>query len=188
MAWRATVGLGTAGIGKGGLHSTVIADNPLGISIAKAGVDAEKALREIDANPALVNTHAMGHGSLKAAVDNLTFSLDGAVAGDSRRQQDANRVGARRAFRDGGDEGPAADVEAAAGFCAAAAGDAVAESGDAGARGAAVCGAAGDARDAYRKIILAGGRLSAEESRDPTAVEALQIVFERSPDLQRAYR
>jgi hypothetical protein len=36
-------------------------------------------------------------------------------------------------------------------------------------------------------IVKAGGRLSAEEQRDPAAVAALQSVFERDPDLRVAY-
>lgn len=43
------------------------------------------------------------------------------------------------------------------------------------------------ARDAYRVIINAGGRLSAEEEHDPAAAAALQGVFERDPDLRVAY-
>jgi hypothetical protein len=42
-------------------------------------------------------------------------------------------------------------------------------------------------RDACGVIIKAGGRLSAEEERDPAAVAALQDLFERDPDLRAAY-
>jgi hypothetical protein len=44
-----------------------------------------------------------------------------------------------------------------------------------------------DARDACSVIIKAGGRLSADEERDPAASAALQSVFERDRDLRSAY-
>jgi hypothetical protein len=44
-----------------------------------------------------------------------------------------------------------------------------------------------DDRDACSVIIKAGGRLSAEEERDPAAAAALQDVFHRDGSLQLAY-
>jgi hypothetical protein len=44
-----------------------------------------------------------------------------------------------------------------------------------------------NARDACNAIIKAGGRLSADEQRDPAASAALQGVFERDPDLRAFY-
>jgi hypothetical protein len=44
-----------------------------------------------------------------------------------------------------------------------------------------------NAGDVCSVIIKAGGRLSAEEERDPAPAAALQGVFERDPDLRAAY-
>jgi hypothetical protein len=37
-------------------------------------------------------------------------------------------------------------------------------------------------------LIKAGGRLSAEEQRDPAVTAALRDLFERDPDLRVAYK
>jgi hypothetical protein len=44
-----------------------------------------------------------------------------------------------------------------------------------------------NAADACSVIIKAGGRLSADEERDPAEAAALQGVFERDRDLRFAY-
>lgn len=44
-----------------------------------------------------------------------------------------------------------------------------------------------DAPDAITEVIKAGGRLSAEEERDPAAAAALEPVLARDLDLRRAY-
>ena len=44
-----------------------------------------------------------------------------------------------------------------------------------------------NANDVCGVIIKAGGRLSADEERDPAASGALQAVFERNPDLRATY-
>jgi hypothetical protein len=44
-----------------------------------------------------------------------------------------------------------------------------------------------DAPDAYTEVIKQGGRLSAEEERDPAAAPALEKVLARDFDLRRAY-
>jgi hypothetical protein len=97
-------GLGMAGIGKGGLHSqTYPENNPLADSILLAGQDVqlppgpaaavERALRDIDANPALLNFSVPGRGSpLNVALGNLIVSLDGTINGDIQRQHDLIRL------------------------------------------------------------------------------------------------
>jgi len=97
-------GLGMAGVGSGGLHSKTYPDhNPLVDSIALVGQDIqlapgpaaalEKALHEVDANPALVNLSVPAHGSpLNVALGNLSIRLDGTITGDSLRQQDRVRL------------------------------------------------------------------------------------------------
>jgi hypothetical protein len=44
-----------------------------------------------------------------------------------------------------------------------------------------------DQEDACRVIIRAGGRLSAEEARNPAAAAALKLLFERNRDLRPSY-
>lgn len=97
-------GLGMAGIGKGGLHSTVISQgNPVVDSIMLASQDiqpglapgeaVEKALHEIDANPALLSVSVPIRGTpLNAALSSLSISLDGTINGDRPRQQERIRM------------------------------------------------------------------------------------------------
>ncbi len=95
--------LGTAGIGNGGLHVTTYPNNRVLDSIALAcqdiqlppgrEVNLEKAMRDIDANPGLVNVTVPGHGSpLNVALNSLSVSLDGTFNGDARQQQDRVRL------------------------------------------------------------------------------------------------
>ena len=44
-----------------------------------------------------------------------------------------------------------------------------------------------NAMDVCSAVVNAGGRLSAEEERDPAAAAALQDVFERDADLRLTY-
>ena len=240
-------GLGTAGVGKGGLHSQTFPDhNPLVDSITLAGQDIqlapaaamEKALHEIDVNPTLVNLSVPGHGTpLNVALGNLSISLDGTINGDRQRQQDrirlvralvarGGRLNAaeatdlrktwtlRRALYDGpvstrsenplvwriikhdrGDSKPFNPLT-----------DKLPPRRDGPApfllredempllnrstrlHGTPLYAALLDnARDVCSVLIKAGGRLSADEERDPAAAAALQSVFERDGDLRSAY-
>ena len=102
ISWS-SFALGTAGIGKGGLHSTTYANNPVLDSISLAIQDVElppgraaaieKALHDIDANPTLVNLSIYPRGSpLNVALGGLSVSLDGTINGDRHRQQDRIRL------------------------------------------------------------------------------------------------
>jgi hypothetical protein len=240
--------LGSAGIGNGGLHVTTYPNNPVLDSIALATEDVqlppgpqatmEKALHEIDANPALVNVSIPGRGSpLNVAVSALIVSLDGTITGDPQRQQDRVRLVRalvahgghlsadeatdlrktwvlRRALYDGPvatatenplvwrivthDRGPTKPFNPFT--------DKIPERSDTpppfllkesdipllsratGLHGTPLYAALLDnANDVCAVIIKAGGRLSADEERDPAASAALQAVFERAPDLRSAY-
>ncbi|HUA57479.1 MAG TPA: hypothetical protein VML19_01920 [Verrucomicrobiae bacterium] len=96
-------GLGSAGIGPGGVHIYRALDhNPLIDSIRLAGqpllgttpaVAVEKALREIDANPELLNQSIPVRGTpLNVALANLDISLTGNINGDAERQGDLMRL------------------------------------------------------------------------------------------------
>ena len=241
---------GMAGIGKGGLHSETNPNhNPLVDSISLAGQDIqlppgpaatlEKALHEIDANPALLNVSVPGRGTpLNVALGNLSVSLTGTINGDILRQRDRIRLvrvlvsrGAhlnadeaadlrktwvlRRALLDGpvttrsenplvwrivthdrGDSKPFNPLT-----------DQLPPRRDSPApfslketempllnrstqlHGTPLYAALlDDARDVCSVIIKAGGRLSAEEERDPAGTAALNGVFEHDPDLRAAYK
>jgi hypothetical protein len=98
------VGLGTAGIGPGGLHSkTYSTGNPLVTSIQLACQDVdlppghaantEKALRDIEANPAQVNASHYPRGSpLNVALGCLIVNIDGTIASGRERQQERIRI------------------------------------------------------------------------------------------------
>jgi len=96
-------GLGMAGIGSGGLHSQTYPDSSLVTSISIAGQDVqlppgpaasmEKALRDMDANPNLINLSIPGRGSpLNVALMSLVIGVDGTIHGDMQRQQDRIRL------------------------------------------------------------------------------------------------
>ena len=97
-------GLGSAGIGPGGLHSHKIADqNRLVDSIVLAGEHAQtvtaaaasvnQALRDMDADPALVNQRVPGRGSpLNVALGNLEISITGRINGDVDQQRELIRL------------------------------------------------------------------------------------------------
>jgi hypothetical protein len=242
-------GLGTMGIGPGGLHSTVYPDhNPLVDAITLAGQDVQilpageavnRALREIDANPALINVSVPSHGTpLNVALRTLSISLDGTLTGDRQVQQDRIRLvralvahGAhlsaneatdlhetwllRRALYDGpvntrienplvwrivthdrgesmlfnpltGQLPPRRDSPAP--FLVKP-GEIPLLNRPTRLHGTPLyAGLLDNANDVCSVIIKAGGRLSAEEQRDPAVTAALQSVFERDPNLRAAYK
>jgi hypothetical protein len=96
--------LGTAGIGNGGLHvKTYPSSNVLLDSISRAAQDTQRqsgpsgavaqALRDIDANPTLLNVSTPAEGSpLNVVLNKLSISLDGTINGDIQLQQDRVRL------------------------------------------------------------------------------------------------
>lgn len=97
------LGLGMAGIGNGGLQvHTLTTSNPLIDSIELACQDIqfpgpvsplERALREIDGNPALINVRVPVHGSpLNVVLSSLSIGVDGSIHGDLQRQQERIRL------------------------------------------------------------------------------------------------
>jgi len=241
-------GLGMAGVGNGGLHTTTYPDNPLIGSISRAGENnqpssgptaaVEQALHDINANPSLVNVGVPGRGSpLNVALGNLIISLDGTINGDRQIQQERIRLvralvahGAhlsseeatdlrktwslRRALYDGPvttagenplvwrivthDRGDAKPFNPLT--------DKLPPRSDGPLpfvlkqneipllnrptrlHGTPLYAALLDnANDTCIVIVKAGGRLSAEEMRDPAAAAALQDFFERDPGMRAAY-
>lgn len=95
---------GVVGVGKGGLRvDTYPSTNLLLDSISRAAQDTqtqsgpsgavEQALRDIDANPTLVNVSTPADGSpLNVALGKLFISLDGTINGDIQLQQDRIRL------------------------------------------------------------------------------------------------